>query len=657
MSEIDKTQHADAEEIATAIGKSKSTAERMAAKQKWPHSIEKTRGFSKKWFLIAQLPRDIRGKVNYKRAIKAMDADPAMKALVAPASQTVKDVAPVQTAAVPAVKPPMPIDLDDSQRDRDGARQYILNFISQFDGSIAKAVRALNDDYINGLCSPDMMRAIETCNDKQKRCIVSVSTVEKWKKLKKRTGSCAPKKTRIPTQFQAIPWLPLFLICYRKPQKPSLRDAHAELGKVWQEAGLNGPAPSYDAVWRAVQKVPRVVLETGRSSGSELAALKAFVRRDWSGASNEVWVGDGHTFKAKVRHPEHGQPFAPEVTVIIDAASRFIVGWAFSLSENQLAVSEALGKGMMKHGKPLIYYSDNGAGQTAKIIDDPVGGMLARLGVHHETGIPGNPQGRGLIEGLWDITTIWAAKQMPTFQGTGMDDGAIRKNTQAINSAKTKGLVPTFVPSWQAFMDACVARFEWYNTQHKHTSLGGKTPAEVYHANFDASWACPLTYDEQLNLFRPSVERTPARGEIKWLNNIYFNPQLVELPANTKVRMSYDLDNAERVWVSDLKGRFICEAEFEANKRDGFAKSLKDALKDQRIDGKVKRAQDKIDQANAEKGLTIEGEVLHRVPVIPAEPVEPLKRLVMDSGINRSEPEEQPMSYLDTVRMLKRAGE
>jgi len=224
-----------------------------------------------------------------------------------------------------------------------------------------------------------------------------------------------------------------------------------------------------------------------------------------------------------VRKPITGEAFAPEVTVIIDAASRFIVGWAFSLSENQIAVSEALGQGMLKHGKPLIYYSDNGSGQTAKTIDCPAGGMLARLGVRHETGIPGNPQGRGLIEGLWDITTIAVAKTLPTFQGTGMDGDTLRKNTQAINKAKRKGEVPEFVTPWPVFIEKCEARFEWYNTQHQHSELGGKTPAEVYHANFDERWACRLTEDETVNLYRPWRIRTPIRGEVRWNNNIYFH--------------------------------------------------------------------------------------------------------------------------------------
>jgi len=273
-----------------------------------------------------------------------------------------------------------------------------------------------------------------------------------------------------------------------------------------------------------------------------------------------------------------------------------------------------------------------------------------------------------LIEGLWDITAIAVAKTFPTFQGTGMDDGALRKVTAAINSAKRKGEVPTFVPSWQAFMAACEERFDTYNNEHKHSSLGGKPPAEVYFANFDESWSCPLTEDETLNLYRPFVERMPRRGEVTWINNIYFNQKLVELPEKTKVRVAYDMHHADHVWISDLQGRFICVAVWDGNKVDGFQKSFVEKLKDQRIDGIEKLALEKAEAARAERYGIIDGEVLERIPAIPQEVIEPLVRVqpipreadeplkspVIEGGFNRQEPEEKTMTRQETTEMIQK---
>jgi len=637
-------------EMSQVMGKDKSTISRQAKSGKWKFTELNAAGNNIKEFELSALPSDIHEKIIMSRLNATLRLDDTTKAVIAAKNTPATAVEPSEKAALAKAV------LDDKQRERDGSRRLILQFVRGFKGGLRKAVVALNAGYTAGTLHPDLMYAIRHCNDKANDRRVgnlSVRSVTRWKSDAKNNGHCIPFKTRVETRWHEIWWLPMLLACYRKPQKPHITEAYAEFKHDWQAQGLQKRLPSYTTARRSLNKVPAVILEMGRSTGSELAALRSFVRRDWSGMSNEVWVGDGHTFKAKVRHPEHGQAFAPEVTLIIDAASRFIVGWAFSLSENQLAVSEALGKGMQKHGKPLIYYSDNGSGQTAKIIDCPVGGMLARLGVHHETGIPGSPQGRSLIEGLWDITTIWVAKQMPTFQGTGMDEGAMRNNTQAIESAKRKGEVPTFVPSWQQFIDDCEARFHWYNTRHQHSSLGGKTPAEVYHAGFDESWACPLSEDEIINLYRPSVIRMPNRGEIRWLNNIYFHQSLAEMAANTKVSMAYDVSDASKVWVSDLNGRFLCEAKFEGNKRAGFPVSLKDSLKEKRIDGMEKRGQDKIDRAHAERGNVIDGEVLQRVPVIPSEPVEPLKRVVIEGKFQKQGPEEKRMGYLETMMHIQ----
>jgi putative transposase len=122
---------------------------------------------------------------------------------------------------------------------------------------------------------------------------------------------------------------------------------------------------------------------------------------------------------------------------------------------------------------------------------------------------------------------------------------------------------------------------------------------------------------------------------VRWLNNIYFHQALAELPDNTKVRVAYDLSDANQVWVSDLQGRFICEAVWDGNKRAGFPVSMIDALKENRIAGKKKRGQAMIDTADAERGNVIDSEVLQRVPVIPSEPVEQLKRVVIESEFQK----------------------
>ena len=241
---------------------------------------------------------------------------------------------------------------------------------------------------------------------------------------------------------------------------------------------------------------------------------------------------DGHTFKAKVRHPIHGQPFAPEVTVFLDAATRKITGWSVSLSENTIGVGDAVRHAVGTHGVPALVYSDNGAGETAKALDCPVAGLFARLGAEHRTGIPGHPQGHGLIERSWRTHMIRCARQFGSYQGSDADGGSVRaarlefaREKTALKRAEQTGDVVQLspkAPSWPQFMQAVAKAVDDYNTLHRHRGLprhvsgphAGKrmTPAEAWDA-----WLVPEDQDipdaaTLRHLFMPAVLRTAERG-------------------------------------------------------------------------------------------------------------------------------------------------
>ena len=166
-----------------------------------------------------------------------------------------------------------------------------------------------------------------------------------------------------------------------------------------------------------------------QSQTAAALALLAKWHEDGSG------VDDGHSFKAKIRHPM-GYLFTPEVTMIVDGCSGAVVGWSVALSETAVAVADALRHGMTHFPPPLGYYSDNGSGETGDMLDKETTGILPRIGIEHFTGIPGNPQGRGKIERLWQTITIPLAKQYATYQGKDADAETLRKVSNALASAQ-----------------------------------------------------------------------------------------------------------------------------------------------------------------------------------------------------------------------------
>ncbi|EEG3089814.1 TPA: Mu transposase C-terminal domain-containing protein [Salmonella enterica subsp. enterica serovar Enteritidis] len=432
----------------------------------------------------------------------------------------------------------------------------------------------------------------------------------------------APGK-REEMKVEEISWLADFLAQYRQANGRPMTEAYDDFVAEWNRRHAEEPymlqiVPSYDAIRRVMKKLPEVTKQKGRVTGSEYRQLEGFTRRDWSKMPvNYVWIGDGHGMKLKCAHPIHGRPFSPEVTFVIDGGTRFIVGWSMDLAENVFAVAGAIQHGIRNHGKPFIYYSDNGSGETADVLDKEVVGILPRLGVNHPTGIAGNPQGRGIIERLNRTLPMRIARKYRTYFGKGADRETLRKLNRDLRSAfntlqQGKNLnakqraAMRDLPSWAELVEAVREGVEWYNNR-PHSELpmkaSGKhfSPAEyrkkrLAEEDTEIEW---LSDVELRDMFRPVVEKPVRRCEIHWLNNIYYAPELRD-EHGRKVLISYDIHNAEKIIVRRLDGSFICEAVWNGNKRAAFPVSAEYHKHQQRIKGMRKRAEEKLRDAEDE---------------------------------------------------------
>ncbi|MGP3505818.1 DDE-type integrase/transposase/recombinase [Paracidovorax citrulli] len=367
-----------------------------------------------------------------------------------------------------------------------------------------------------------------------------------------------------------------------------------------------------------------VALIKARHSGSERDVRLPFKKRDTSSLSPlDVFVMDGHQFKAKVRHPDHGAPFAPELTLVLDAATRRIMGWSVSLSENVLAVGDALRHAIAQHGIPAVLYTDNGSGETAKAMDCPVDGFTKRLGIDHRTGIPGKPQGRGIIERSWQTHAINAARKFGSFQGSDVDGGEFRKvaaelakEQRALRRAQETGEVvrlSTKCPTWAQFIDEIERMAAEYNGQHRHRSLpkrpDGKhmTPDEAWAAKFDASLQHKPSQVELRELFMPAVLRTAKRGQVTLFNQEYQAPELMRRDVDGReVSVRYDIHDPMWVRIYSLDGEYICDAQWQANRIDFMPKAVVQIAREKRVAATVKRREQQIDIALRELGDTVQ---------------------------------------------------
>ncbi len=323
----------------------------------------------------------------------------------------------------------------------------VLGIKYQYDCSAKAAVAQFLGLLAEGKLDAVTLGNLEKANDRSRSAKVGERTLDGWisaylkaENATERLVALAPKTTKAVKPIESYGWLPMFMQFHSIPSEPKLAHSYRRFVQ-WAEAE-NMPVndvPSLSMVRRVWGKLPLIMQERGRKTGAAYKSLLPYVKRDWGALKpNDVWIGDGHSFKAKVAHPVHGRPFKPEVTVIIDGCTRFVVGFSVSLAESCVAVSDALRIGVKHFGLPIIYYSDNGGGQIGKTIDHEITGITSRLGIRHETGIAGNPQGRGIIERWWKDNLIEMARQYETFTGAGMDSSTknlmYRKMESAFNA-------------------------------------------------------------------------------------------------------------------------------------------------------------------------------------------------------------------------------
>jgi putative transposase len=484
---------------------------------------------------------------------------------------------------------------------------------------------------------PDQLQVLVTVANAKagKTRGLSRSTLMRWMRDAKLggAGALAPKVTG--RDYTLEEDVAAVLALYRQPNKPSLIWC---ADRIADQLGVDSLA-LYHRANRYRKKIPQQVFHVGRHTGAALKALQPFRRRDFmSLAPNDVWVGDGHGAKLKVAHPVTGSPFVPEVTAILDVATRYCVGWSVSLSENCLAVADALRHSVSRHGVPLIYYSDNGGGQTNRMFDAPITGTLGRLGIHHETGRPGNPQGRGVIERFWQTTVMPLARQFETYQGKNADRETLRKvsididrSLRAIKKGEVTAL-PRRLPSWKQFLDALSAAIEDYNLNHQHRSLPKlngtqySTPA-LFRAGKLAALGQKLhipTGNELATLFMPAIRRKAIRGEVRLFNGIYFHKDLA-LVDGEEVQVCYDVHDVSRVWVKKLSGEQIAEALLDGN-RDGYMpQPLIERLATDRAKRRLARVEAHADEIRAElEDRTLDTSMVLEPLVIEPENVVPL---------------------------------
>lgn len=578
------------QELVELLDVSKPSVLARAKREGWQSQARPGRGGGKLW-VVASMPEKTREQISAALTQRMQAEQPES----------------LSTTRVPELPAVLPVNLADWQREIMEARLIILaevQRIAVIDG-IIKAEKKFAKMAKTGELSQYYQDLITKANARKgKARALSASTLRNWRRVNNKEGAegLAPKVTQAPLNKQFPEWLMPFLREWRLPSKPSISQIYYDLK---EELNL----PSLRTVERRVAALGELEKSRGRLLPREIKRFKAFVRREFKKLlPTDVYTADGHTMDMYVLHPRHGKPFRPEVTSIIDVATRKCVGWSIDLAENSWGVADAIRMSVVDHGICAIFYVDNGSGFKNAMLDSPGMGMLARLGVSKEHSLPYASQARGLIE-RFQRELIRNARRMPGYCGMDMDKEAaqlVRK--KALKEIKETGTT-RIIPTWEQFIEMMKVLVAEYNDR-PHSSLPKDVDSRTgkkRNQSPNERWAALeakadiITPDETevADLFRPYEIRTVSRCEINLYRNRYFSKRLEDYHKQ-EVQVGYDIHDASKVWVRDLDGRFICEAGFEANSTDYFPMPRVEQAREKRAKGREKRLQVHMDEVQAE---------------------------------------------------------
>jgi putative transposase len=177
--------------------------------------------------------------------------------------------------------------------------------------------------------------------------------------------------------------------------------------------------------------------------------------------------------------------------VIIDIYSRYVPGWMLAYAENAHLAERLLADTTTKQGiafGQLTIHADRGSPMTAK----PVAFLLAELGVTKSHSRP----------------------------------HCSNDNPYSESQFRTMKYRPEFPDRFGCFEDAhafCGRFFRWYNDEHRHSSIGFHTPADVHYGRAElvrARRAEVLTaaYAQHPERFVRKPPEPPALPGAVWIN-------------------------------------------------------------------------------------------------------------------------------------------
>lgn len=677
----------NAKQISDATGVSKRTVERRLSGIV-PAKLEPHPGHPIRWYSLASLPGDYRNALlvhNFAQEEKNHEAEGG-------ASGDLVGGVHDGRAGIPAPRADAD-DLDIHQREVAAAQARIVGFVADFTGSAQAAIDYLNGHRAAGTLPRTLAWAYDHAWDKpRKNSRLNLSTLNKWKGVKKQRGSHAPMKRQ--PDMSVKPWHPLAIALRQRPQGSSLEWVAEQIEAQWDKARWGSkPKDVYSVLWRFFNhKFSQIDQLKGRHTGSALRSHKFYQNRTSEGLVPAMEVhADGWNTHFTAPHPVTGEFVTYEVWHFHDVATRYVTPPGLGLTEKFEVIAKGLENFIRVFGVPLIVQTDSTkiVRGSERFTKDPVRSIEERVGctIVHPKEV-GNSQANGICENFNVSYLDKRSRELATFQAKDMDTltfKRVKKITAAMVKAANagdlalrdkmkreaerigKGLV--FSSNEEAV--------EWINRIHAEyndrpnrslkkvadPSTGRKrhqTPREALQEHIANGWEPTLMGDTQeahetflVDTFRPRVIVKVTRETVSPYGGMRFrNAEVLGHWNGKEVVVVYDIHEWRSVRVEQMNGALICIAEFVSATGYRAVTAYEDA-EEKRARAQIRRREKQIAQIEARNPTAaieekVDGEALTVIdfPAVEREP-----ELVEIEPLPLEKPQELG-SYMDTVMML-----
>jgi putative transposase len=375
---------------------------------------------------------------------------------------------------------------------------------------------------------------------------VSERTVWRWLEQSRDTG---------PAQTRRIDWMPddaFFQVyaAHRGNVAATIRDL--------QRAGV--AVPNYATVRRRLRECDQTRVQ-GAVSGLKGLRSKQVYRVRHVPHRNHTWEIDHTEAPVWVLHPVSTKPVKPWITVVEDAATRFVLSLQVTYarpSSNEVvaAIASAMlarpldNDGAVSGGRPTRCQWDQGA----DLLSDHVTSMMLELGIDARPVAAYSPHQNGKVEAFNKIMKAELLTKLPGYS-KGPKFG--RDNPFLTGGGKKKK--PVLLTGAQ-FEELLSEWLDVYNHERGHGQLNGRTPAEVWvsddyelrHVDPDEIWPAMLAVE------RRKVGPTGVR-----LNNRHYMCAELTRRVGQHVQARYLPNHPDFIEVFDETGRIHIGTAFD----------------------------------------------------------------------------------------------